>query len=86
MLNQAELNFYGYNPQNIIQRSARGRVSCVCRYDGESKQYIVTRRTPRTVWNERTQDRQTAINIFYNFLYHTKDELYDLVRLGRLSE
>lgn len=86
MMNQAELNFYGYNPQNIIQRGTRGRVSCVCRYDGLTKQYIITRKTPRTTWTERTADRQKAINIYFDFIYEPIENLENLVRLGRLGK
>ena len=85
MLNQAELNFYGHNKNHIIRRGNRGRVSCVCTYDTERKQYTITRKTPRTTWTERTADEHKAKNIFYNLLYGTMAELENRVRLGTLA-
>ena len=84
MLNQSELNFYGFNPKNIIRRAARGRVYVVARYDAENKFFVITRRTPRTTLEDRTRSFEEALSLFYKFLYKTKKQLvYNFVTYGK---
>lgn len=75
MLNQAELNFYGFNLNNIIARESRGRVEVKLHYDGNNKLYIVTRRTPRTLWEDRYTELKTAKKRYYEFLCSTNKQL-----------
>lgn len=75
MLNQAELNFYGFNPNNIIARKNKGRINVVLRYDANNKLYVVTRRTPRTLWQDRYNDLTKAKERYYEFLYLTNKQL-----------
>ena len=79
MLNQAELNFYGYNNKNIIQRARRGKITAVIRWDNENKFFIVTRATPRTKWEDRYKSIEDAKRRFYEFLYMTSAQLENKV-------
>lgn len=80
MLNQAELNFYGFNRNNIIHRENRGRISVSIRYDGENRCYVVTRQTPRTLWRDRYKDLSEAKRRYLEFLYHTNEWLENKAR------
>ena len=75
MLNQAELNFYGFNPNNIIQRENRGRISVSLCYDGSHKLFVVTRRTPKTNRQDRYTSLERAKERYNEFLYSTNAEL-----------
>ena len=75
MLNQAELNFYGFNLNNIIAKKSRGRIEVKLCYDAKSKLYVVTRRTPRTLWEDRYTELNAAKKRYYDFLYSTNEQL-----------
>jgi hypothetical protein len=75
MLTQGEYNFYGFNPNNIIKRANRGRVSVVLRYDANNRYFVVTRRTPRTFWEDRYKTLDDARKRYFNFLYRTSAKL-----------
>lgn len=82
MLNQAELNFYGYNPNNIIKRATRGRINVILRYDAKNNSYVVTRRTKCTLWEDRYKKYNNADNRFYEFLYMTHEQLTNKIITG----
>lgn len=75
MLNQAEINFYGFNLNNIIAKESRGRTEVKLRYDAKHKLYVVTRRTPRTLWEDRYTELNAAKKRYYDFLYSTNEQL-----------
>ena len=75
MLNQAELNFYGLNLNNIIAKENRGCIGVKLRYDANNKLYVVTRRTPRTLWEDRYTELNVAKKRYYEFLYSTNEQL-----------
>ena len=75
MLNQAELNFYGFNPNNVIQRENRGRISVSLCYDGNHKLFVVTRKTPKTTWQDRYPELERAKDRYNEFLCSTNAEL-----------
>lgn len=82
MLNQAELNFYGYNNKNIIQRARRGKITAIIKWDNENKFFIVTRTTPRTKWENRYKTIEDAKRCFYEFLYMTSAQLENKIFMG----
>lgn len=53
---------------NFIMRGYRGRIQCFIQYDPINKFYVVTRKTPRAIWTERTTEQLTAYRIYRNFL------------------
>jgi hypothetical protein len=75
MLNQSELNFYGFNPNNIITRANKGHIKVTLRYDANNNLYVVTRRTPRTLWQDRYTELKAAKKRYYDFLYLTNEQL-----------
>ena len=75
MLNQCELNFYGWNRKNIIKRENRGHISCEIRYDKNIRLFVVTRRTPKTLWQDRYKDYNNAYSRYLEFLYSTGEQL-----------
>jgi hypothetical protein len=75
MLNQAELNFYGFNPNNIIARTQRGHIKVTLFYDADNKFFVITRRTPRTLWRERYTDLNEAKSRYLDFIYRTNEQL-----------
>lgn len=79
-LSQAEMNFYGYNPNNIICRKSRGKISVVLRYDAKNKLYVVTRRTPKTIWQDRYTGLLEAKERYKVFLYYTNKQLEEAVK------
>lgn len=83
MLNQAEINFYIGNKQNILKRDTRGKIHCIMKYDTKNKLYIIERKTPRTTWTERTDNYDKAYNIYYNFLYNSMETLENRIRCGK---
>lgn len=83
MLNQAEMNFYGFNPSNIIMRQSRGKISVSLRYDPNSRLFVVTRRTPATICQDRYSSLPAAKERFNEFLYYTNKQLEELVLSGR---
>jgi hypothetical protein len=80
VLSQAELNFYGFNLNNIIARENRGRIKVILRYDANNKLYVVTRRTPKTLWEDRYIDITAAKNRYYEFLYTTNKQLNNITK------
>lgn len=80
MLNQTELNFYGFNPNNIIQRENRGKISVSLCYDANNYLFVVTRRTPKTCWQDRYTSLERAKERYNEFLYSTNTELERKVR------
>ena len=83
MLNQAEINFYIGNKQNILKRDTHGKIHCIMKYDTKNKLYIIERKTPRTTWTERTDNYDKAYNIYYNFLYNSMETLESRIRCGK---
>lgn len=75
MLNQAEINFYGFNQNNIIMRQSRGRVNVVICYDSKTRLYVVTRRTPAKIWQDRYSSFLEAKERFKVFLYYTSKQI-----------
>lgn len=75
MLTQAELNFYGYNQKNIIKRQTRGKITALIKYDSAHKYFVVTRRTPKTLWEDRYKNIEDAKKRFYEFVYMTNSQL-----------
>jgi hypothetical protein len=69
MLSQGELNFYGYNPNNIISRMKHGKITVIIKYDSINKCYVIRRETPKTIIIERTTDKQKAVKLSIQFLY-----------------
>lgn len=86
MLTQAELNFCGHNPNNIIQRGRRGKISVVLRYDSQNKIFVVTRRTPKTLWQDRYTGLLEAKERYTLFLYSTNEELENAVKKWGISK
>ena len=86
MLTQAEINFYGYNQNNIILRAKRGKITVVLRYDTENRLFVVTRRTPKTLWQDRYNGLLEARERFYLFLYSTNTDLENAVKKWGKSE
>lgn len=80
MLNQAELNFYGFNPNNIIQRANRGKIAVTLCYDGNHRLFVVTRKTPKTMWQDRYDDFNEAKRRYYEYLYKTNAQLEELTK------
>lgn len=80
MLNQAEINFYGFNLNNIIARENRGRIKVILHYDANNKLYVVTRRTPKTLLEDRYIDITAAKNRYYEFLYTTNKQLNNITK------
>ena len=80
MLNQAELNFYGFNPKNIMRRENRGKIAVSLCYDPNNKQFVVTRKTPKTTWQDRYSDLNQAKRRFDEYLYNTNDALETMIR------
>ena len=80
MLTQAELNFYGYNPNNIIQRARRGHITVILKYDSENRFFVVTRKTPKTIWIDRYSGLLEAKERFLMFLYSTNEQLENAVK------
>ena len=80
MLNQSELNFYGYNTKNIIKRENRGKITVVLRYDSGYNNYIIERKTPKTSITERTKDINEAKELYNAFLYKTWERLTNSIR------
>ena len=83
MLNQSELNFYGFNPRNIIKRENRGKIAVSLCYDAHSRLFVVTRKTPRTMWQDRYTDLEKAKQRYIDFLYSTNEQLENAIRGGR---
>ncbi len=81
--NQRELNFYGFNPNNIIQRDRKGWVTCTMKYDGENKLYVVRRETKRSVWEDRYKEYDKALKRYYDFLSKTNKELEKMLFIKR---
>lgn len=75
MLTQGELNFYGFNPNNIIRRENRGRVSVVLKYDAANKFFVVTRRTSNTFLEDRYRNLEDAKKRYSEFLYFSNKKL-----------
>lgn len=75
MLNQSELNFYGFNPKNIIKRENRGKIAVSLCYDAHNRLFVVTRKTPRTMWQDRYADLEKAKQRYIDFLYSTNEQL-----------
>lgn len=75
MLNQSELNFYGFNPNNVIARANRGHIKATLCYDASNRLFVVTRKTPRTMWQDRYTDLPTAKKRYYEYLYRTNASL-----------
>ena len=82
MLNQAELNFYGFNPDNIITRSQRGHIKVTLCYDSNNRCFVVTRKTPRTMWQDRYTDLKKAKSRYLDFLYRTNEQLTKAIQEG----
>lgn len=82
MLNQAELNFYGFNPDNIIARAQRGHIKATLCYDANNKIFVVTRKTPRKMWQDRYTDLEKAKSRYLEFLYRTNSQLEEKARRG----
>lgn len=82
MLNQGEINFYGFNPNNIIQRANRGHISASLCYDSNHRLFVVTRKTPRTMWQDRYNDLSKAKKRYNEYLYLTNKQLENKVKLG----
>lgn len=82
MLSQGEINFYGFNPKNIMQGENRGHVSVSLCFDENHNLFVVTRKTKRTCWQDRYKDLQKAKNRYYDFLSLTNKQLENKVRLG----
>ena len=76
MLNQAELNFYGYNTKNILFRENRGKISVEMFYDAQYRKYVVTRRTPKTYKRERFDDCETAKSYAIKILYTKTADIF----------
>ena len=86
MLNQTELNFYGFNPNNIIQRENRGKIAVSLCYDANQAKgycFVVTRKTPKTCWQDRYSDLEKAKERFYEFLFSSNKKLEEKVRNGK---
>ena len=79
MLTQAELNFYGFNPDNIIKRANRGHIAVTLCYDS-NRCFVVTRKTPRTMWQDRYDDLDKARRRFLDYLYKTNKQLEEMIR------
>lgn len=82
MLNQAELNFYGFNPNNIISRAQRGHIKVTLCYDANNRLFVVTRKTPRTMWQDRYKDLKKAKSRYLDFLYCTNKQLIEKIKKG----
>lgn len=83
MLNQAELNFYGFNPNNIIKQEKRGHIHVSLCYDGNNRLFVVTRKTPRTMWQDRYKDLEQAKRRYNEYLYCTNSQLEKMIIKGR---
>lgn len=75
MLNQAELSCYGFNPHNIIQRENRGYIKVSLHYDAKNKLYVVTRKTTKTIWQDRYKDLEKAKTRYNEYLYSSNAQL-----------
>lgn len=82
MLNQAELNFYGFNHNNIVARAQRGRIKVSLCYDPNNRLFVVTRKTPRTMWRDRYTDLKKAKSRYLDFLYRTNEQLTKMISEG----
>lgn len=82
MLNQAELNFYGFNPNNIMARAQRGHIKVTLCYDPNNKYFVVTRKTPRTMWQDRYADLSKAKSRYLDYLYRTNKQLTEIIKRG----
>ncbi len=74
-MDQAELNFYGYNPNNIIARQRRGKIAVCIKYDGENRFFVVTRTTPKTKWVDRYKTVEEARRRFWEYMSKTNKQL-----------
>lgn len=86
MLNQSELNFYGFNPNNIIARANRGHIKVTLCYDANNELFVATRKTPRTMWQDRYADLSAAKKRYYDYLYRTNAQLVQMIKEGKASE
>lgn len=85
-MTQAELNFYGYNDKNIFFRERRGKISVQIYYNGNNRNFVVERKTPKTIWTDRYSDREGAQNAYnkayrraLEFLYKSNKELEEKI-------
>lgn len=85
-LSQAELNFYGFNPNNIIQRENRGKISVSLCYDPNHRLFVVTRKTPKTTWQDRYTDLKKAKERYAAFLYSTNKQLENALINGGIKK
>lgn len=79
MLTQGEMNFYGFNPNNIICRENRGRVSVVLKYDAANKFFVVTRRTLNAFWEDRYRNLENAKKRYLEFLHFSNKKLEEML-------
>ena len=79
MLNQAELNFTALTPNNIIQRATRGKITVTLCYDPNNRFFVVTRKTPRTMWQDRYNDLAEAKRRYNEFLCNTSKQLERMI-------
>ncbi len=86
MLEQYEIDFYGYNPYNVIRRAQRGKISVVLRYHSFANRFSVTRRTKNTFWRDyfSFDELEKAKELFYIYLYSTNEQLENKLRNGGL--
>lgn len=83
MLNQSEINFYIGNKDNILHKAHNKRITSILKYDSNYKNYVITRKTPKTTIIERTKDYQKAYKLYLAFLYLSFKELeYRLINYG----
>lgn len=86
MLNQSELNFYGFNPNNIIARANRGHIKVTLCYDANNKLFVVTRKTPRTIWQDRYIDLTAAKKRYLDYIYRTSAQLEQMAKPVMIKE
>lgn len=80
MLSQAELNFYGFNKNNILARAEKGHIKVKLFFDPDYKLYVVERKTPRTLWRDRFSDIEKAKKRYLLFLYCTNAQLERMLK------
>ena len=63
-----------------LKTAKHGKITVNLYYDFIDEIYTIERKTKRTQWKERTDNKQHAAKLFYLFLYYSIQELeYKLI-------